>query len=68
MGQPERVIDRDDPDLLAVRADKPYFGNPDALVDTGFGADVTSLGLISSGPLYPGDLLNHPCRAIPIGG
>ncbi len=31
------------PYLLAVRADKPDFGNPDALVNTWFDADVTSL-------------------------
>jgi len=43
LGQPERVINGNDPDLLAGRADKPHFGNPDALVDTRFGADVTSL-------------------------
>ena len=39
-------FDRDDPDLLAVRADEPDLRYADALVDTGFGADVTSWGLV----------------------
>jgi hypothetical protein len=43
LGQPERIVDGNDPDLLAVWADETDFGYPDALVDTRFGADVTSL-------------------------
>jgi hypothetical protein len=42
LSQPERVVNRYDPDLLAVRSDKPDLGNADALVNTRFGADVTS--------------------------
>ena len=43
LGQQKRIVDRDDPDLLASGADQPDFRDADALVDTGFGADVTSL-------------------------
>ena len=43
LGQPERVIQRDNPDLLAVGTDEPHLGIRDPIVDTGFGADVTSL-------------------------
>ncbi len=50
-----------DPYLLAVRADEPYFGNPDALVDTGFDADVTSCGFLPPG--LPG----RACRDHPRG-
>src|SRR5690606_34981113 len=32
-GQPERVLDADDADLLAVGADQAHLGNSDALVD-----------------------------------
>src|SRR6202000_1537813 len=42
LSQPERVIDRNNPDLLAGGADKPDLGNTDALVYTRFSADVTS--------------------------
>src|ERR1051325_11715771 len=44
--QLERVVDRDDPDLLSLRPHEPDFGRTDALVDACFGADVTSLSLI----------------------
>jgi hypothetical protein len=40
--QPERIVDGNYPDLLAGWADKTHFGDPDALVNTRFGADVTS--------------------------
>jgi len=40
----ERLVDGDDPDLLALRADESDFGDADAIVDTRFGADVTSSG------------------------
>src|SRR6476661_38450 len=46
--QLERVVDRDDPDLLPLRPHEPDFGRTDALVDACFGADVTSLSLISA--------------------
>src|SRR6266568_6551322 len=46
--QLERVVDRDDPDLLPHRPHEPDFGRTDALVDACFGADVTSLSLISA--------------------
>src|SRR5205823_10343374 len=61
LGQPERIIQGNDPYLLAVRADEPYLGNPDALVDTGFDADVTSLGFLP--PASPGRV----CRDHPAG-
>src|SRR6478672_13032574 len=48
LSQLECVVDRDDPDLLPLRPDEPDFGRTDALVDTCFGADVTSLSLISA--------------------
>jgi len=48
LSQLECVVDRDDPDLLPLRPDQPDFGRTDALVDTCFGADVTSLSLISA--------------------
>src|SRR5690242_20756009 len=44
--QLERVVDRDDPDLLPLRPHEPDFRRTDALVDACFGADVTSLSLI----------------------
>ena len=53
LGQPERITQGNNPYLLAVRADEPYLGNPDALVDTGFDADVTSCEL-SPNPASPG--------------
>src|SRR5512142_852488 len=46
--QLERVVNRDDPDLLPLRPHEPDFGRTDALVDACFGADVTSLSLISA--------------------
>src|ERR1700748_3321757 len=48
LSQLECVVDRDDPDLLSLRPDEPDFRRTDALVDTCFGADVTSLSLISA--------------------
>jgi len=42
LGQLECVVDRDNPDLLPLRPDQPDFRRADALVDTCFGADVTS--------------------------
>src|SRR5208282_1367604 len=48
LSQLECVVDRDDPDLLPLRPDQPDFGRTDALVNTCFGADVTSLSLISA--------------------
>jgi len=61
--QPERIIQSNDPHLLAVWTDKPYLGNPDALVNTGFDADVTSLGYFSSRPTQAGTS-DHPCRGL----
>src|SRR5207245_1438931 len=55
LGQPERIVDAYDPHLLAGRADKPDFGNPDALVNSWFDADVTSLALLFSRPRASGD-------------
>ena len=43
LGQPERIVDAYDPHLLAGRADQPDLGDPDALVNAWFDADVTSL-------------------------
>jgi hypothetical protein len=57
LSQPERVVNRYDPDLLAVRSDKPDFGNADALVNTRFGADVTSLSLITAAEFPAADCL-----------
>jgi hypothetical protein len=58
LGQPERIVDRDYPDLLAGRADKTYFGYADALVDARFDADVTSCVTLSlPGPFPVQDLL-----------
>src|SRR5262249_60196764 len=51
LGQPERIVDAYDSHLLAGRADKPDFGNPDALVNAWFDADVTSLASPVSPPL-----------------
>jgi hypothetical protein len=42
LSQPKRLGYRDDADLLARWADQPHFGHPDAIVDSRFGADVTS--------------------------
>jgi hypothetical protein len=42
LSQPERVVDRNDADLLTGWSDEPDLGNADALVDTRFSADVTS--------------------------
>jgi len=42
--EPERLGDRDDPNLLALGADKPDLRGADAVVDTRFDADVTSTG------------------------
>ena len=50
LGQPERIVDAYDPDLLAGRADKPDLGDPDALVNAWFDADVTSLASPISRP------------------
>src|SRR5215471_1862547 len=44
LSEPERLVDGDDPDLLALRTDQPDLRSADALVDTRFGADVTSTG------------------------
>src|SRR5215471_3735973 len=60
LGQPERITQGNDPYLLAVRADEPYLGNPDALVDTGFDADVTSLGFPP--PRHPREGVPRPSR------
>src|SRR5262249_58323389 len=49
-GQPERIVDAYDPHLLAGRADKPDLGDPDALVNAWFDADVTSLAFPVSRP------------------
>jgi hypothetical protein len=54
LGQPERVVDRDDPDLLARRAYQPYFRYPNAIVDTRFSADVTSSVTLLPGQGLPG--------------
>ena len=50
LGQPERIVDAYDPHLLAGRADKPDLGDPDALVNAWFDADVTSLASPISRP------------------
>src|SRR5262249_24614365 len=65
LGQPERITQGNDPYLLAVRADEPYLGNPDALVDTGFDADVTSLAFSSPG--HPREGVPRPPRRAPFG-
>src|SRR5215469_4880482 len=44
LSEPERLVDGDDPDLLALRTDQPDLRSADALVDTRFDADVTSTG------------------------
>jgi len=62
LGQPERIVDSDDPDLLAGRADEPHFGYADALVDTRFGADVTSWCHLSLLRAVPGQDLHDACR------
>src|SRR5215472_15836559 len=49
-GQPERIVNAGDPYLLAVWPDKPDFRDPDALVNPGFDADVTSLALLHPVP------------------
>jgi len=61
--EPERLVNGDDPDLLALRADKPDLGRADALVDTRFGADVTSTGSVVAAGLSGGccrDQRLHP--------
>ena len=42
LGQPQRVLDAHDADLLAVGSDEPHLGYPDAVVDAGL-ADVLLL-------------------------
>ena len=42
LGQPERIADGDDADLLTVRTDEPHFGDADPVVDAGFDADGAS--------------------------
>ena len=42
LGQTQGVFDADDADLLAVGANQPHLGNPDAVVDARF-ADVVLL-------------------------
>src|SRR5690348_14129447 len=56
LSQLKCVVDRDDPDLLSLRPDQPDLGSTDALVDTRFGADVTSLSLISAASASGGDI------------
>src|SRR5262249_31289934 len=46
----EACLHRDDPDRLAGGADEAHLGTPDALIDTWFGADVTSSVTCSSAP------------------
>ncbi|GAB2959411.1 hypothetical protein GCM10017788_70120 [Amycolatopsis acidiphila] len=43
LGEPERILDPDDTDLLTVGSDEPDLGNADAVVDACLGADVASL-------------------------
>jgi hypothetical protein len=50
--QPERIANGYDPDLLAIRTNEPDFRDADTLVNSRFGADVTSLGL-SLPPTFP---------------
>jgi hypothetical protein len=42
-GQSECVLDSDDPDLLAVRADEANLGDPDPVIDAWLDADGASL-------------------------
>src|SRR5829696_9090391 len=42
LGQPERILDAHDADLLALGTDEPYFGDADPVVDAGLGADGAS--------------------------
>src|SRR5208283_2651051 len=66
LGQPERVVDRNDPDLLAGGSDQPDLGNTDALVYTRFGADVTSLSPITATGISGGRLpVTKPAWAAP---
>ena len=44
LGQPQRVLDADDADLLAVRTDQAHLGDADPVVDAGLCADVSSSG------------------------
>src|SRR4051795_11193764 len=48
LGQPERVLDAHDADLLTIGSDEPHLGYPDAVVDARF-ADVLLLR-VSPGP------------------
>jgi len=52
LSEPERLVDGDDPDLLALGADEPDLGSANALVNARFDADVTSTG--SSFPAVAG--------------
>src|SRR5665647_3573685 len=42
LGKADSVLDADDAHLLTVRADEPYLGHTDAVVDARFSADVSS--------------------------
>ena len=42
LGQPQRVADGDDADLLAVGTDEPHLGDADPVVDPGLSADGAS--------------------------
>src|SRR5260370_8235296 len=68
--QPERIANGYNPDLLAVRANEPDFGDTDTLVNSRFGADVTSLGYTPaadiSGDRTPFDLPRRAsCAGLP---
>jgi hypothetical protein len=41
-GDPERILDSDDPDLLSVRPDESNLRNPDTVVDAQLSGDVAS--------------------------
>ena len=60
------LTDRDDPDLLPLRSYEPDLGSTDALVNTRFDADVTSMSLPpAAGPSGGGS--RRPCpRAFPV--
>ncbi|GLX99327.1 hypothetical protein Hesp01_72770 [Herbidospora sp. NBRC 101105] len=44
LGELQGVVDGDDADLLAVRADEADLGDTNTIVDAGLGADGTSKG------------------------
>src|SRR6185437_11863402 len=62
LGQPERVVDGNNANLLASGPDEPHLGYPDALVDTWFGADVTSSVTLFS---VPGRSRHRSCLVPP---